>query len=201
MLDANYYPEHDRLISDLRQNGFAVEDIWDWVNGLTPAGAESILISHLELDTSDRLVEAIARALTQKNFTNALPALLRRFERAREEYGTGWVIGNAIACQPWPKHLWETILSLAADPKFGRNRQMLVWCLHQIKLPAVEPTLIKLVDDQNVGAHALIALRRGGSIESWKTLRTVDPTGRSVLFKRELKKIAKRLDKRLQKTS
>ena len=200
MLDANYYPEHERLISDLRQNGFVVEDIWDWVNGVTPVAAESILISHLERVTSDKLAEGIARTLTQKNFKNVLPALLRSFERT-SSYGTGWVIGNAIALQPWPKNLWEKILSLAADPKFRRARQLLVWRLHRIKLPAVEPTLIKLVEDRDVDAFALIALRYCGSIETWKALGRIDPTGRSVLFKRELKKIAKRLEERLQKTS
>ena len=199
MLDANYYPEHERLISDLRQNGFVVEDIWDWVNGPAPAASESILLSHLEHVTSDKLVEAIARALTQKNFRDALPALLRRFERTPSD-GAGWAIGNAIAFQPWPKNLWEKILSLAADPRLG-GRENLVWRLHRIKLPAVEPTLIKLVEDRDVDAFALIALRYCGSIETWKALGRIDPTGRTVLFKRELKKIAKRLDERLQKTS
>lgn len=200
MLDANYYPEHERLIGDLRKNGFVVEDIWDWVNGPAPGASESILLSHLEQVTSDRLAEAIARALTQKNFRNALPTLLRRFERTSSD-GARWAIGNAIAFQPWPKDVWENILTLAADPKFGRGRQNLVWRLHRIKLPAVEPTLIKLVEDRDVDAFALIALRYCGSIETWKALGTIDPTGRTVLFKRELKKIAKRLDERLQKTS
>jgi hypothetical protein len=200
MLDANYYPEHERLIGDLRQNGFVVEDIWDWVNGPAPAASESILLSHLEQVTSDRLAEAIARALTQKNFRNALPPLLRRFERTSSD-GARWAIGNAIAFQPWPKNLWEKILSLAADPKFERGRRNLVWRLHRIKLPAVEPTLMQLVEDRDVDAFALIALRYCGSIETWKALETIDPAGRTVLFKRELKKIAKRLEERLQKTS
>jgi len=115
--------------------------------------------------------------------------------------GAGWAIGNAIALQPWPENLWKTILSLATDPKFGIGRQMIVCRLHRIKLRVVEPTLITLVEDRDVDAFALAALRYCGSIETWKAMETIDTTGRTVLFKRELKKIAKRFEERLQKTS
>jgi hypothetical protein len=155
-------------------------------------------VSHLEQVTSDDLAEAIARALTQKNFQNALPALLRRFERTSSD-AARWAIGNAIAYHPWPKDLWEKILALAVDPKFGRGRQNLVWRLHRINLRVVEPRLITLVEDRDVDAFALIALRYCGSIETWKALETLDPTGRTPLFKRELAKIAKRLRERLEK--
>lgn len=196
-MDAAYNLEHERLLSDLRQTGFALQDIWDWVNGPAPVGSESILLSHLEYATSEKLVEGIARALTQKNFRNAVPALLQRFVRTSCD-SARWAIANAIAYQPFPKHLWEDILAVAVDPKFGSGRQNLVWRLHRVKLPGVETTLLELVDDPDVDAFALMALKYCGSFETYETLRRIDPAGKSLLFKRELTKTVKRLEKRLQ---
>ena len=52
----------------------------------------------------------------------------------------------------------EDIIRYAEDKKFGRSREMLALALIGMKSPKVDDVLIKLLDDDDVVGHALIAI-------------------------------------------
>lgn len=195
-MDPAYEYEHAQLLGDLRRSGIEVSDIWSWANGSTPFAAEGVLVSYVERVTNERLREGIARALTQKPFQNAVPALLRAF-RASTDDSTRWAISSAIAFHGFPRESWSDILALAADARFGRGRQNFVQRLHRIRLPGVESTLLALIDDPDVDAFAVMSLGHCGSPIAYRHLSGVALANRSALFKREVPKALKRLVRRL----
>jgi hypothetical protein len=188
--------EHALLLASLHRSGLEVASIQEWINGRTPLDAAPILIEHLEGCTSEDLKDALARALTQREFKAAIPALLRQFALVVND-DVRWAIGQAIAVLGFPKPFWPEILRLASSREYGRGRQNLVWRLHRIRLPEVERIWMGLVSDQDVDAFAVMALGYCGSHESYEFLRALDTSARTVLVRREVPKAVKRLAKRL----
>ena len=197
-MDTDYDRQHAQLIADLRRAGHDVSDVWQWVNGRTPDSAGTILIHHLRLATHERLREGIARALTEKAFKHAVPALLELFQKSRDD-STRWAIGNAIAFLGFPKLYWNDVLRVVANPLYGRGRQNLVLRLHRIKLPIVEQTLLGLIDDADVDVFAVIALSYCGTSNAYEALSRLDVSARSPLFQREVPKALRRIQKRMMR--
>ncbi len=174
----------------------AVSSVWDLVN--TPdtpyASAAPILIRHLEVATDERLVEGIARALTNKAFRAAMPALIQQF-RAVTNDAARWAIGNAIAAVAWKGHE-NAILELAANPAFGSGRQMLVWRLHRIKDRSVEPLLISLLGDPTVDAFAASALGYCGGRNALDALQSMNFSDRTLHTKKAVPKAIAKIEER-----
>ena len=172
--------------------GFELNSISDWVNGSTPREAEEVLLRYLATAAEPRLVDAIARALTQKGFRAAVPTLLRKFAEV-DNNNVRWAIGNAIVFHGFQRAEWPVVLSYATEQRYGIGRQHLVWRLHRIKLPQVENILLTLIHDPDVDAFAVMALGRCGGKEALDRLRTVALTGRSKLMQREVPKAIQRI--------
>ena len=73
-----------------------------------------------------------------------------------------WAIGSALEILMPPTHR-EELIALARDRRYGRSREMLVRGLRKFKQKDVLETLIELVDDEDVGGHAVNALRLWGT--------------------------------------
>jgi HEAT repeat protein len=122
--------------------------------------------------------------------------LLKKFVQVRGD-GVRWAIANALVYLGFSRQSWDEILRLAADTSYGGGRQNLVKRLHRIKSPAVEPTLLSLLDDPDVDAFAASSLGRRGGQRALAKLQSLDLSGRSVLTKREVPKAIERLRRRL----
>jgi hypothetical protein len=112
--------EEDKLVRDLRAAGFRLSSIWDWVNSsdVSYVDAEPILLRHLASATDERLVEGIARSLTDKVFRQSLRPLIAKFPQVNND-SVRWAIADAICVIGFKKSDWQDILKLAADPKNG----------------------------------------------------------------------------------
>jgi hypothetical protein len=84
------------LLNELAEAGYALGSIWDWVNAPVYApDALPILVRHLESAQDEKLVEGIARALSDRRYREAELALVRKFAEV-ETPSVRWAIGNAI---------------------------------------------------------------------------------------------------------
>ena len=91
----------------------------------------------------------------------AAPALVEEFRRASDpsETGLGWVVGNALSVVA-DDSVFDEIAALAQDPGYGKARQMIVLGLGRSKDPRAVQLLVGLLGDDDVVAHAVMALRR-----------------------------------------
>jgi hypothetical protein len=181
-------PEERALLSELRSAGFKLSSIWDWVNmpSARYAEAEPVLRGHLERSKDERLVEGIARSLTNRAFLESGPALIQRF-RDVQSASARWAIGNAIATIGF-RGIEDEVVGLVADPRYGTARQMLVLNLYRIRRPEVEKVLISLLGDPTVDGWAASALARCGGKGAIPSLESVDlskssPRGKSAIPK------------------
>ena len=189
-------PEHAALLADLHSAGFAPNSVDDWVNGATPAAAEEILLRHLSSATEPATVEGIVRALTQRGFKAAVPILVRKFGEVPEDH-VRWAIANAVAYHGFRRADWPQLLEYAEDPRFGPGRQNLVAVLHRIKRPEVEGLLIRLIQDPDVDAFAVMALGRCGGNRARQALQSLALADRTPLMRREVPKAMKRIEARI----
>lgn len=156
------------LVRDLREAGVPVSDVWELVNARVQyQAAIPVLIDWLrDFDARVRgpgrsgVREGLVRALTVPAARPAAaPVLIGEFKKASDysDTGLGWVIGNALSVVAGDS-VFGQIAELAADRRYGRARQMIVWGLGRSKHPGAVPLLIGLLDDPDVVAHAVMAL-------------------------------------------
>jgi len=158
------------LARDLRAVGLPVSDVWDLVNAKAQyKAAIPVLIDwlrNLELrvprQDQARIREGLVRALSVPAARpGAAPVLIEEFRKASDpsETGLGWVVGNALSVVA-DDSVFDEIATLAQDAAYGKARQMIVLGLGRSKDPRVVPLLVDLLDDEDVAAHAVMALGR-----------------------------------------
>ena len=156
------------LALELKAAGVDVADPWDLVNTkIRYAQAVPLLMDwlrHIEdrFPESERAsgTELLVRSLTVPAAKpEAAPLMLELFRTVEDHTGLGlrWVIGNALAVVADTSCLPD-IEDLVRRREYGRARQMLVLGLARFKDPRVVPILTDLLDDDDVNAHAVIAL-------------------------------------------
>ena len=195
-MSPGFTPAHTALLDDLRAAGYSVASIWDWVNAPVYAPeALPIMLRHLEQTSDERLIEGIARALTNKRYRAAERPLVRTFARVENEL-VRWAVANAITIVGFRESVDE-ILAYCADPRFGMSRELLVGELYRIKRPEVEPLLISLLADERLDYFAASALQRAGSAAALRALRLLDLSGRSVRTRKKVPRVIAYLEARV----
>jgi HEAT repeat protein len=187
--------DEQALILELRQAGFSLDSIWDWVNG--PGfrrSAVPILTRHLLEAREEHLVEGIARVLTVKGLAAARPALLTRFPQTESPL-VRWAMANAVAIIGVHGSEAE-ILALVADDRHGRSREPLVAILHLVNDPRVEPLLIRLLDDPVLDYAAAVALGHCASSAGLSALEKVKLEGRTPRTRRKVPSVIAKLRRR-----
>ena len=152
------------VIEELRAVGFSVESVGDLYNKkLNYQRAIPILVKWLSEISNVVVKEDIVRALSVKWAKNTAAAalLLVEFKHAKDSTDSGlrWAIGNALEVLVTDEIKAEMI-ELAKDSRFGRSREMVVLGLGKLKDPSVVSVLIELLKDDQVIAHAVMALRK-----------------------------------------
>jgi hypothetical protein len=124
--------------------------------------AMPVLLEALPTLSDPSLVMAVAGHLRRPwARPSAFPALLEAFERwAPRDQQAGWALGDALATAATATQL-DRLLVICQDTTLGTTRQMVVYSLGRYrKYPEVTPVLVALLDDAEVGLHAMSALRR-----------------------------------------
>lgn len=162
--------ESKKLRSTLRAQGIdGAEDLGRFVNDarhLDPSafderGAMPVLLAALPGLSDPQLVSAVAghlrRPWARPHAFDPLHAAFLRW--ATDDPNTGWAIGDALATAADAIHV-ERLLDICRDKSFGSARQMVVYSLRRYKMvPCVAEALAELVEDPDVGLHAMSALR------------------------------------------
>jgi len=154
------------LLGELRNAGFHVKSVWDFVNTADQyPGAVPVLLRHVPVPYSKRTKEGIIRALTV-NYAgpDVLRELIRQFREETDDRGNSlkWVIGNAISEVATPADA-ETIIALAIDPAHGRARDLIIGeCLPRVvkDKARLREVLKHLMQDEQMEPHARRASRR-----------------------------------------
>jgi HEAT repeat protein len=158
------------LARDLRAAGVPVSDVWELVNAKTRyTAAIPVLIDWLRevewrVPEPERsgVREGLVRALSVRAARPAAaPVLIEEFRNAADhsETGLGWVVGNALSVVA-DDSVFEEIAVLAQEPGYGTARQMIVLGLGRSADPRAVSLLAGLLADDDVAAHAVMALGR-----------------------------------------
>ena len=184
------------LLTELADAGYDLSSIWDWVNAPVYAPrALPILLRHLESAKDEKVVEGIARVLSDRRYRDAEAALVRKFAKV-ENMSVRWAIANAITLVGF-RNSAEKILAYCADDRFGMSRELLVGELYRIKRPEVEPLLLSLLNDRGLDYFAASALARCGGPRALERLEALDLTDRSPRTRNKVPKVIARLRSKL----
>ena len=97
------------------------------------------------------------RFLYIKGLDDVIPMLLEDYYSEKTADLTRWFISDCIY-QIRSKSFVKEYLDIVSNRVFGRNRQMIVLLLGKLKEESAVPTLIDLLEDEEVRLHAISAL-------------------------------------------
>lgn len=95
--------------------------------------------------------------LRVKGLDNVVPMLLEDFCYEGTENLTRWFLSDCIY-QIRSRDFVKEYLDIVSNERFGINRQMIVLLLGKLKEESAIPTLINLLEDEQVRLHAISAL-------------------------------------------
>ena len=171
--------EEGRLVGELRGAGHRLRSVWDWANDrVYRPDALPILLRWLECADDEVLVEAIARAITDRRYrgNEVAGALTRRFPRVKRD-SVRWAIANAIVTVGF-RGFEDEVLGFVQHREFGDSRELLVGALHRVNRAEVEPLLISLLEDRRLDFFAIESLVKVGGAAGLAALESLDTSDR-----------------------
>ncbi|CAD0002418.1 HEAT repeat domain-containing protein [Flavobacterium salmonis] len=185
--------EANKIKAELAKVGINIEDIYDLVNTDKPyPTAIPVLLNLLKQGIEHSgIKEGVIRALAVKEGIGlASPVLIDEYYKTpKDKMLLRWAIGNAIYMTITSSDT-ENVLQIVENKENGMSRQMFVLALSKVKSEEVENVLIKLLDDDEVAAHAIEALGKMKSQKSKeKIFRLLDHP--KDLIRKEAKKAIK----------
>lgn len=163
----NYRKKHpDSLIplfeNELRKAGFEFE-ISNQTLGFMPRNKKTILpiaIKYYLLAKKQNKIDEQNHFLSFfqfKGFEEVVPILIEDYYSEETQDLSRWFISDCIY-QIRSKNFVKEYLDIVSSKMFGRNRQMIVLLLGKLKEESAIPTLIDLLEDEEVRLHAISAL-------------------------------------------
>lgn len=168
------------LMVELQRMGFDYPTLDDLRRSHTVyASAVPVLVHWLQKVTGDHEKEAIVRTLSVPwADSGATRVLLDEFYRAPREWTSlKWAIGNAMDCIADPTVSAE-MQTIAADSSHGTTRQMFILALGKVGHRPSIPTLIRLLEDDDVAGHAVMALGAMAAREASPMIERLAITGK-----------------------
>jgi HEAT repeat protein len=159
---AAYHEAAAPVLADLAAAGFPVATIGELRRaGPKARPAVPILARWLPVVTDTAVKADIVRALGVRWATAASPALLAEFRRAPAGLdglpGPRWAVASALA-ETARDDVLDEIVALARKRDYGRDREMLVVALGNMRDPRAIDILLELTQDDETVGHAVIAL-------------------------------------------
>ncbi|MFC6010811.1 HEAT repeat domain-containing protein [Nocardia lasii] len=163
-----------RLLDEYRQAGGYADTIPEIGRRLHDSPAVIVVIAQWLTELEDRWPgpETEGRRLTRLSLTNALnrtasrettaiPALISQFDYSKAiSPQVRWAAGNVIFRIPAGRKYFEELAAIAADRRFGTDRQMVVGWLGKSQHPDAAAVAADQLDDETVQGHALDALSK-----------------------------------------
>jgi len=161
------------LLKELASAGFQVDSVGELRRRrIKYRAAISILLRWLPIVSSATLKEDIVRTLSVPwAKPEAAGILISEFRKA-ENPGLRWAIGNALEVVG-DDGVFEEIVQLAQDKKYGQSREMLALALGKMKSRRAIPVLMELLDDEETVGHAVIALGKLRASEARERLEAL----------------------------
>ncbi len=203
--------DRDRLLIERSFQEAGIE----WQGGLYPLSQDKKTLKKAA-PVLMRLFDQVSSPITKGNiaqvvssakvppapFLKMLQALRPAIEAGDESaVHLGWTLGDALREIGDPS-VFEDILEIVEDRRYGIARQMLVMALERFPTRQEEsiPTLLRIVDDEQVILHTLHALGRLRAIEA------IGPIQRHLVsskphIRKEAKQALARIDPELAKAS
>jgi len=186
---------------ELRLAGVAIRSISDFLRDAVASDiAIPILLKWLPIADDPAVKETIVRALS---IPSARPAatrpLIQQFRKLplAENEGIKWAIGNALSVIA-DDSAFDAIRDLVQDRQHGRAREMLTVALGNMRNPETVNLLIRLLEDDQVAGHALIAIRKLGQPEAIAHVRPF-LVHEKMWVRKEAKKTMNKLTKVLER--
>ncbi len=172
--------EEKPILSDLRELGWEIESVWDFVNSKQKySTAIDVLLRHLVRPYSDRIREGIARALARPGpeTRKAWPVLVEEYRRASSGYGIiaagdtkeyrlGYKDGLAAALSAIASESeTEDLIRLAKDRAQGESRVLLLRAIRKSKSPLAKQAISELATDPQLKTEISSWRAKAGSVE------------------------------------
>lgn len=177
---------------ELKEMGFEFPTIYHAISYTKTHGAQVVPVAwkYYQKATERNERSYLLGWITKEVASSAVPALLRDFYAETNEQ-MRWAIADALYTLASKKYKKEYI-NIIANPEYGISRQMLVLLVGKLKIEEAIPTLVTLLDDDSVTAHALIALGKYKKPEFREYFeRFIDSPNK--LWRKEAKKALKKL--------
>ena len=129
-----------------------------------------------------------------KGLDNIVPMLLDDFKKEATTNLTRWFISDCLYKIRSRLYI-DDYLKIAADSKYGNNRQMIILLLGSLKDDRAIPVLLTLVDDRDVTLHVIIALGNYKN-ESFRCIFEKYATSDNSTLRKNAKKALEKLDKK-----
>jgi len=157
-------PGEEPILAELAAAGYEARSLADLRHsGLRYRDGVAVLLDWLQRVTDRRVKEEIVRALAvpwaKPAAARPMIGEFRRVDVSVDPTGTGlrWTIGNALDVLA-DDSVFEDLVELACDRRYGKARQMIVLGLGKSRRPEVIEVLLGLVDDPDVDGHVVKAL-------------------------------------------
>lgn len=179
------------VIADLAAKGFAVESIADLEKIGAYETAVPVLVKWLARVENPAVKKDLVRTLSVPWARGAAGALVAEF-RQTDDSSLRWAIGNALEVIATDE-IADGMITIAIDPSYGQSRQMVVLGLAKLSASVVTDVLIRLLGDEEVVGHAVMAL---GRLRAVKARSAVAPLSEhpTAWVRKEAKAALKRLD-------
>ena len=183
------------VLLELRAAGFDVDWISDlYAKKLDYRTAVPILLKWLPILENQDVKETIVRALsTRWAKPKAVDVLISEFYKTDPDLiSYKWAIANALSIIA-DDSAFSEISALVLDKRHGKAREMLAVALGNMKNPSASEILIRLLDDDLVSGHAIIAL---GKLKSKKAYSKIQLflTNPKPWIRKEARKALSRID-------
>lgn len=156
---ATYEPESARVLSDLTGAGFDLKRISDLNRAGHYAEAIPVLIHWVPLVSNRPLREELIRVISVPWGGRQAAELLLSEMKKPGDARLKWAIANGLAVVA-DDAVYRDVVALIADKTVGKPREMLTLALGNMKNPAAVDILVRLLEDDIVVGHALMALRK-----------------------------------------
>jgi hypothetical protein len=188
------------VLAELADAGFAVDTVGQLRrSGIRYTAAVPILTRWMSRVDYRELQEDIVRSLAVPWAREAAPALLAEFragDPSQDPPDTSprWVVGLALSAIA-DRSLADDLIELAADPRWGAARGMIVQELGKTGDPRTVDVLLNLLDDTTVSTDAIIGLGKIGEAAARPALERF-LTHPDSWIRKEAKKAVARIDRK-----
>ena len=157
--------EDQRVTAELQKVGIRINGVYDLVNSRRSyKEAIPVLVKLLPSIKDDRIKEGVVRALAVKEAVggDVSRAMICEFEGISPSappsmQALKWAIANTLSVVARDP-VFEEIAALACEKQHGKAREMLAVALGNMKDSRAIDVLVKLLNDDEVAGHALMAL-------------------------------------------